>query len=65
MASLTDDEVQVRKEMKQLKHYFDILKQNHFADDAQFKIVSMGMSGDYKIALEEGSTMIRVGSLLF
>jgi pyridoxal phosphate enzyme (YggS family) len=64
MASLTDDEVQVRKEMKQLKHYFDVLKQNHFADDPQFKVVSMGMSGDYKIALEEGSTMVRIGSLL-
>ena len=65
MASLTEDQEQVRKEMKQLKHYFDYLKQNHFADDPQFKVVSMGMSGDYKIALEEGSTMVRIGSLLF
>lgn len=65
MASLTADEGQVRAEMKQLKMYFDQLKEAYFSTNAEFKTISMGMSGDYRIALEEGSTMIRVGSLLF
>ncbi|MBP7239262.1 MAG: YggS family pyridoxal phosphate-dependent enzyme [Saprospiraceae bacterium] len=65
MASLTADEGQVRAEMKQLKMYFDQLKEAYFSTRAEFKTISMGMSGDYRIALEEGSTMIRVGSLLF
>ncbi len=65
MASLTTDKEQVRNEMKQLRNYFDSLKQTYFKDDEHFNILSMGMSGDYEIALEEGSTMIRVGSLLF
>ncbi|MEP6795571.1 MAG: YggS family pyridoxal phosphate-dependent enzyme [Saprospiraceae bacterium] len=65
MASLTSDKEQVRKEMKQLKNYFDSLKQTYFKDAEHFNMLSMGMSGDYQIALEEGSTMIRVGSLLF
>ncbi len=65
MTSLTDDKVRVRNEMKLLKNYFDELKQTYFKDDDHFKILSMGMSGDYTIALDEGSNMIRVGSLLF
>lgn len=65
MASLTSDKEQVRKEMKQLRKHFDSLKQTYFKDAEHFNILSMGMSGDYEIALEEGSTMIRVGSLLF
>lgn len=65
MASLTEDEDQVRAEMKQLKFYFDQLQQNYFSSNPEFNTISMGMSGDYQIALEEGSTMIRVGSLLF
>ncbi len=65
MASFTADEGQVRAEMKQLKMYFDQLKQTYFSFNPEFKTISMGMSGDYKIALEEGSNMIRVGSLLF
>lgn len=65
MASLTDDIVQVRHEFKQLKSYFDLLKQNHFTNNPTFDTISMGMSSDYMIALEEGSNMIRIGSLLF
>ena len=65
MASLTEDMEQVRTEMKQLKTYFEKLKQSYFSSRPEFKIISMGMSSDYKIALEEGSNMIRVGSLLF
>lgn len=65
MASLTDDIGQVRQEMRQLRTYFDQLKAKYFARLPDFTTVSMGMSGDYLIALEEGSTMVRIGSLLF
>lgn len=64
MASLTEDTDLIRSEMRQLKSHFDAL-QNEFFSGSSFDVVSMGMSGDYQIALEEGSTMIRVGSLLF
>lgn len=65
MATFTEDETQVRREFQSLKRIFDHTKQEYFADDADFAVLSMGMSGDYQIALEEGSTMIRVGSLIF
>jgi pyridoxal phosphate enzyme (YggS family) len=65
MASFTDNEVQIRKEFRLLKKYFDELKTTFFNDKDYFSICSMGMSGDYKIAIEEGSTMIRVGSSIF
>ena len=65
MATFTDDMDQVRAEFKSLKTTFDNIKSEYFSSDGNFKEISMGMSGDYKIALEEGSTMIRVGSLLF
>ncbi len=65
MATFTDDEQQVRNEFKQLKSIFGSLKQEVFPSDPDFKEISMGMSGDYRIAMEEGSTMVRIGSLLF
>lgn len=65
MASFTDNEAQIRKEFKLLKTYFDELKSAFFSEENHFSICSMGMSGDYKIAIEEGSTMIRVGSSIF
>jgi pyridoxal phosphate enzyme (YggS family) len=65
MASFVDDEVQVRGEFRRLKSIFDHLKANYFTDSDAFKEISMGMSGDYRIAVEEGSTMVRIGSLLF
>ncbi len=65
MATFTDDQAQVRSEFKKLKQIFDYLKQHYFADQDNFKEISMGMSGDYPIALEEGSTMVRIGSLIF
>ena len=65
MASFTDDEALIRKEFKLLKTYFDELKSTFFSEKNHFSICSMGMSGDYKIAIEEGSTMIRVGSSIF
>jgi len=65
MASFTENEEQVRDEFRNLHNYFLILKSNYFKYNPDFKVLSMGMSGDYKLAIEEGSTMIRVGSSLF
>ncbi len=65
MATFTDNKAQIRQEFQRLKSIYDQLKADPFKDADQFTEVSMGMSGDYQIALEEGSTMVRVGSLLF
>ena len=65
MATYTDDETQIHKEFACLKSYFDGLKSGYFANQPEFKEISMGMSGDYLIAIEEGSTMVRIGSTIF
>ena len=65
MATFTDDEAEVRKEFKHLKEIFETLKKEHFVDQPQFKEISMGMSDDYPIAVEEGATLVRVGSKIF
>ena len=65
MATFTDDEEVVRGEFRLLKEIFIILKRKYFNENPSFSEISMGMSGDYKIALEEGSTIIRIGSLIF
>jgi pyridoxal phosphate enzyme (YggS family) len=65
MASFVDDPVQIRREFDQLKNVFESLKGKVFQQDDAFDQISMGMSGDYKIAIEHGSTMVRIGSLLF
>jgi hypothetical protein len=65
MATFTDDTVQVRQEFRNLKGIYDQLQTKFFNDSSFFKEISMGMSGDYTIAVEEGSTMVRIGSLLF
>jgi len=65
MASFTHDMKQVRTEFQQLKKYYDLLKNRYFSQDPAFKEISMGMSGDYELAIKEGSTMVRIGSLLF
>jgi pyridoxal phosphate enzyme (YggS family) len=65
MATFTDKKDIVRKEFRQLQSLFDQLKTNFFQDQEYFKEISMGMSDDYKIAIEEGSTIIRIGSALF
>jgi len=65
MATYTSDLLQVRKEFKNLRHYFQFLKEKYFPLDPNFKEISMGMSGDYQIAIEEGSTMIRIGTSIF
>ena len=61
MATFTDNENQVRNEFKTLKSNFDLLKKNH----SDVSSLSMGMSGDYEMAIEEGSTMVRIGSSIF
>lgn len=65
MASNTDDMLQVRQEFKTVSSFFQSMKQVLSADNPDFNQLSMGMSHDYPIALEEGSTLIRVGSLIF
>lgn len=65
MATFTDNENQIRKEFKSLKTIFTNLKNSYFPNTDSFRHISMGMSGDYAIAIEEGSTMIRVGSSIF
>ena len=65
MATFTDDEAQVQREFRHLKGIFDRLKARHFAQVPHFKEISMGMSGDYQLAVAEGSTMVRIGTLLF
>jgi pyridoxal phosphate enzyme (YggS family) len=65
MASFVEDEQQIHREFQTLKGIFDELHESNFMDQSYFKEISMGMSGDYQIAIEEGSTMIRVGSSIF
>ena len=65
MATFTDNQTEVRKEFKYLKTIFDTLKRDYFEGQPQFKEISMGMSEDYPIAIEEGATLIRVGSKIF
>lgn len=65
IATNTDNEKQIKEEFYELKTFFDGIKQSFFRKDDAFNTLSMGMSSDYKIAIEEGSTMIRLGSTLF
>ena len=65
MATLTSDIDQVKKEFRFLKECFNSLKESYFRSGSYFNEISMGMSGDYEIAVQEGSTMVRIGSLIF
>ena len=65
LLTLTEDANQVRKEFKGLKDLFEKLRTSKLPAGVEMKELSMGMSGDYKIAIEEGSTLIRVGSAIF
>lgn len=65
MATFTRDEDQVRREFRFLKHLFDTTRETYFSDRSYFEWLSMGMSNDYRIAVEEGSNMLRIGSLIF
>jgi PLP dependent protein len=65
MASNTNNKEQIRAEFKQLKQLFEQFKAETFAQNPHFTEISMGMSSDYEIAAAEGSTMVRVGSIIF
>lgn len=65
MATYTSDNEQVRREFGSLANSFKALKNRYFINVDYFKEISMGMSGDYEIALQEGSTIIRIGSIIF
>lgn len=65
MATFTDNEKQVRDEFRCLTSLFKKLKSSYFAHEDSFREISMGMSGDYRVAIEEGSTIIRIGSIIF
>jgi pyridoxal phosphate enzyme (YggS family) len=65
IATNTDNEKQIKDEYYELKTFFDGIKQSFFRKDTAFDTLSMGMSSDYKIAIEQGSTMVRLGSTIF
>jgi PLP dependent protein len=65
MATYTENTEQIRKEFHNLKTIFEMVKEAFFKDQPTFREISMGMSDDYRIAVEEGSTMVRIGSALF
>ena len=65
MATFTNNTEQIRREFQSLHRIFQTLKSKYFSDKPYFREISMGMSDDYTIAIEEGSTIIRVGSTIF
>lgn len=65
MATFCENETQIRQEFKTLKCVFDTLKNEFFTNKDYFREISMGMSDDYLIAIEEGSTLVRIGSSIF
>ena len=65
MATYTDDLEKIRSEFRSLREVFSRVKNAYFAGSDHFRQISMGMSGDYEVAIEEGSTMIRVGTVIF
>ena len=65
MASYTENSDQIREEFRHLKRIFEKLRASVFSNNSSFDQLSYGMSGDYQLAIEEGSTMVRIGSLIF
>ncbi|MDR1402354.1 MAG: YggS family pyridoxal phosphate-dependent enzyme [Tannerellaceae bacterium] len=65
MATFTDDKTQIRKEFQLLNALFKDIKSSTFKDNGCFNELSMGMTGDYLLAMQEGSTMVRIGSYIF
>jgi len=65
MATYTDDESHVKREFASLNKIFQKVKSDYFLSEPSFKEISMGMSGDYPLAIEEGATMVRVGTAIF
>ena len=65
IATYTEDSNRVRDEFRRLTKLFRLLRETHFSNDPFFKEISMGMTHDYQIAIEEGSTMVRIGTAIF
>lgn len=65
MATFTDNQEQIREEFKSLQNFYEETKEKYQSDNVQLKELSMGMSNDYEIAIEQGSTMIRIGTAIF
>jgi pyridoxal phosphate enzyme (YggS family) len=65
MATFTENTEQIEDEFRNLFNYFQVIKSHHFKFNPDFKEISMGMSGDYLLAIEAGSTMVRIGSSIF
>lgn len=65
MATFTDDSVRVRSEFRSLRTLFDKIREQRLPQSVRMSELSMGMSGDYHIAVEEGSTMVRIGTAIF
>ncbi|MDX1651348.1 MAG: YggS family pyridoxal phosphate-dependent enzyme [Brumimicrobium sp.] len=65
MATFTEDREIIENEFRTLSNYFQVLKSNYFKFNDTFSIISMGMSGDYEIAIEQRSNMVRLGSSIF
>jgi hypothetical protein len=65
MASFTEDQMQIAEEFSQVANAFQEVKSQYYSDEPQFSELSIGMSSDYGIAIEKGSTLIRVGSAVF
>jgi len=65
MATYTDNQTQIRQEFRTLRLLFDQLKVSFFTQNENFRELSMGMSNDFQIAIEEGSTLIRLGTIIF
>ena len=65
MASFISDQELIQNEFRTLKSHFNLLKDEYFRESDEFKEISMGMSGDYLLAIREGSTMVRLGTVIF
>ena len=65
MATFTDNKEKVQDEFRGLNNYFEVFRSHFFKFNDNFSIISMGMSGDYEIAIGEGSNMVRIGSTIF
>lgn len=65
MATNTEDEVQIRREFRRVRAFFEQVKEEFFANDTDFSILSEGMTDDYPIAISEGANMVRIGSAIF
>jgi pyridoxal phosphate enzyme (YggS family) len=65
MATFTEDVAKIRNEFRTLKSFYNLIKNTYYSESEEFNTLSMGMSSDYMIAIEEGSNLVRVGSAIF